>query len=80
MAFDSQVRCDIETIDVTINNYERMANAPDAWERIKKLVEEKLKSPNKTHIAICPKCHGDGGMSIDGGCSNCHGTGEVKQQ
>ena len=47
MAFDSQVRCDIETIDVTINNYERMANAPEAWARIKKLVEEKLKSPNK---------------------------------
>ena len=44
------------------------------------LVEEKFKSPNKTHTAICPKCHGDGGMSIDGGCSNCHGTGEVKQQ
>lgn len=47
MSFDSQVRCDIETLDVTINNYERMAGAPAAWSRIKKLVEEKLTSTNK---------------------------------
>lgn len=33
--FDSQLRCDIETLDVTINNYERLANAPQAWIRIK---------------------------------------------
>ena len=52
----------------------------DLHSQTAELVEEKLKSPNKTHTAICPKCHGDGGMSIDGGCSNCHGTGEVKQQ
>jgi hypothetical protein len=37
--FDAQLRADIETIDVTINNYERLANAPQAWERIKKSLE-----------------------------------------
>ena len=50
----------------------------DLHSQAAKLEEEKLTSDNST--AICPKCHGDGGMSIDGGCSNCHGTGEVKQQ
>lgn len=52
MAFDSQVRCDIETLDVTINNYERMENAPEAWSRIKKLVEEKLTPTNNQMDAI----------------------------
>ena len=37
--FNAQIRADFETLEVTINNYERMANAPEALERIKKLVE-----------------------------------------
>ena len=32
----------------------------DLHSQAAELVEEKLKSPNKTHTAICPKCHGDG--------------------
>ena len=35
VGFDAHLRRDIETLDVTINNYERMANAQDAWERLK---------------------------------------------
>ena len=39
MGFNAQLRCDIETLDVTINNYERMENAPEAWSRIKNYLE-----------------------------------------
>jgi ABC-type protease/lipase transport system fused ATPase/permease subunit len=53
MGFNAQIRADIETLDVTINNYERLANAPQAWERIRKLlVEEKFTSHNA--MVPCP--------------------------
>lgn len=42
--FNAQLRSDIETLDVTINNYERMENAPEAWCRIKNVLEEKFNS------------------------------------
>jgi len=63
MSFNAQIRADIETLDVTINNYERMANAPQAWDRIKKiLAEEKFTSTNsaRDEILLCVRhspCH-----------------------
>lgn len=60
MGFNAQLRSDIETLDVTINNYERMANAPEAWSRIKNiLAEEKIlqsgEAPHQqTQGVICP--------------------------
>jgi hypothetical protein len=38
---------DIETIDVTINNYERMHDASAAWQRIKKHIEAQDTAHNK---------------------------------
>ena len=73
MSFNAQIRADIETLDVTINNYERMANAPQAWERIKKiLAEEKFTSTNSAMDAIlrelravleCQTCSDSGKVS-----------------
>ena len=57
--FNAQIRADIETLDVTINNYERMANAPEAWGRIKKLVEAQNTSNNSKRVQyLCNSCRG----------------------
>ncbi|MCO4819826.1 MAG: hypothetical protein KC517_09390 [Bacteroidetes bacterium] len=51
MSFNADIRRDIKTLDVTINNFERMENASDAWERIKKIVvAQNSTSPNKAML------------------------------
>jgi len=65
MNFNAQVRSDIETLDVTINNYERMENAPEAWERIKDILAEVQKPSHNSDKTTCLCPHDENGKILE---------------